>query len=212
MEKELKYNNEIIEINNYKTSDNFLNNKNDITLYSIYDFIKDLEKITDFIYDIKITYYGIKEEYFEMKEDILRKIDVTISIGERESKTVAILHNIFKNMQENKGKLPFKAYDNDFININISNNGGILCKNYDKKQIFSEYEYKSNKLMEIYKTNHGLETIKFLIEEEIDKITDKVYKTNMTQILNQFYKMIDSEKIEKIDIDPVNTFNIKWEE
>lgn len=97
-------------------------------------------------------------------------------------------------MQENKGKLPFKAYDNDFININISNNGGILCKNYDKKQIFSKYEYKSNKLMEIYKTNHGLETIKFLIEEEIDKITDKVYKTNMTQILNQFYKMIDSEK------------------
>lgn len=44
MKKELKYNNEIIEINDYKTSDNFLNNENDITLYSIYDFIKDLEK------------------------------------------------------------------------------------------------------------------------------------------------------------------------
>lgn len=69
-----------------------------------------------------------------MKEDILRKIDVSISIGEIKSKTVAILHNIFKNMQENKCKLPFKAYDNDFININISNNGCILCKNYDKNK------------------------------------------------------------------------------
>lgn len=46
MRKSLSYNYEVIDLKDYKPINNFLSNKNDITLYSVYRFINNLKKIT----------------------------------------------------------------------------------------------------------------------------------------------------------------------
>lgn len=195
MQKKLSYNYEVIDLKDYKPMGNFLSNENDITLYSIYRLINDLEKVTKVEYKTKVTYSVVRVGYNKVGE-VLRKIDIQIFMKETDDRKIENINKIVDSIQDKNGKTLLKAYDNDFIIIHVVNNNLCIYHDYNEKQNYRDYENKSEELIDIKKSNFEEESVRFLVSEEIDKITGKVYKTNMTQALNLFYKLLEKDKIE----------------
>lgn len=195
MRKDLSYNYEVIDLKDYKPVSNFLSNKNDITLHNIYKFINKLKKITEVEYEIKVTYSAVKEEYDKTGE-ILRKIDVKIFMEEIDDQKIESINKIIASIQDENSEALFSVYNNDCISIHVTNNHLCIYSNYDTEQNYKYYEYKLRELIDINKSNFAEGNIRFLVSEDIDKITGKVYKTNMTQILDLFYELLEKDKIE----------------
>lgn len=200
MQKDLSYNYENISLKDYKPMDNFLSNENDITLYSIYRFVNDLKKITKVNYEISVIYFAIDPKEYKKAGEILRQINVNIFLEEKNNAKKEKIEETINSIQAKYGKLLFKMYDNDFVIVHVVNNMHGIYKNYDKRQNYRDYEHNSKDLITINKSNFKDEVIKFNVDEEIDRITGKVYKTNMTQILDLFYKLLEENKIESIRI------------
>lgn len=207
MRKDLSYNYEVIDLKDYKPVSNFLSNKNDITLYSIYRFINNLKKITKVEHEIKVTYSAVEEGYDKIGE-ILRKIDVQIFMEEIDDKKIESINKTIASIQDENEEVLFSVYNNDFISIHVANNHLCIYNNYGTEQNCKYYEYKLRELININKSNFKEGNIRFLVSEDIDKITGKVYKTNMTQILDLFYKLLEENKIEftefKSEIEDIN--------
>lgn len=198
MRKDLSYNYELIDLKDYKPVSNFISSKNDIALYSIYRFINNLKKITKVKYEIKVT-YSVVEEGYDKTGEIFRKIDVKIFMEEIDDKKIESINKIIASIQDENSEALFSVYNNDFISILITNNHLCIYNNYGTEQNYKYYEYKLQKLIDINKSNFKDGNIRFLVSEYTDKITGKVYKTNMTQILDLFYKLLEENKIEFIE-------------
>ena len=104
----------------------------------------------------------------------------------------------------------FKGYNEDAVRVSIYGGENGWDTGWIKGQTYEEYESKSVQLMQLDKSNMQKDSIKFFIQEEIDKITGRVYRTTLSDILDLFYRLLGKGFLENCNKEELGDISFDW--
>lgn len=206
MDKQLRYTTECIEIDGYNIANGTLLSERDNLFSNVYNLLNEIGKFTKYNYRMGVKYLDPKDK--SSKIETIRRVDLRVYAEDPSDEVAIYINNVMNAIDANK--MRFNGYNEDAIRVSIYDGENEWDTGWIKGQTYGEYESKSVELLQFDKSSIQGDSIKFLIQEEIDGITGRVYKTTLTDTLDLFYKLMDKGFIENCNKGKVKDISFDW--
>ena len=206
MNKQLRYATDCIEIDGYKIVNEILLSERDNLFSNIYNLLNEISKFTKYEYKMGVNYLAPKDK--NSKIETIRRVDLRVYVEDPSEGVAIFVDNIMHTIEANRTR--FKGYNEDAVRVSIYGGENEWDTDWIKGQTYGEYESKSVQLMQLNKSNMQKDSIKFFIQEEIDKITGRVYRTTLTDILDLFYRLLDKGFLENCNKEELGNMSLDW--
>lgn len=206
MDKQLRHTTDCIEIDGYEIANEYLLSERDNLFSNIYNLLNEISKFTEYEYKMGVKYLVPKDKNSNI--ETIRRVDLRVYVEDPSEEVAIFVDNIMHAVEDNK--MRFKGYNEDAVRVSIYGGENGWDTGWIKGQTYEEYESKSVKLMQLDKSNMQKDSIKFFIQEEIDKITGRVYRTTLVDILDLFYRLLDKGFLENCNKEELGSISFDW--
>lgn len=206
MDKQLRYTTDCIEIDGYVIANEYLLSERDNLFSNIYNLLNEISKFTKYEYKMGVKYLVPKDKNSNI--ETIRRVDLRVYVEDPSEEVAIFVDNIMHAVEDNK--MRFKGYNEDAVRVSIYGGENGWDTGWIKGQTYEEYESKSVQLMQLDKSNMQKDSIKFFIQEEIDKITGRVYRTTLGDILDLFYRLLGKGFLENCNKEELGDISFDW--